>query len=61
MSDLEQRTAELDALMRRIDKARQEQAAHVIGCGKPKCAECKRLQAGLNKLYRAYALALDAD
>jgi len=50
-----ERLSEMDRTARRIDRARQEQAAHVAGCLDPECAECRRLQRALNKLYRRYA------
>ena len=60
---------EADRLLHAIDRARQEHAAHAVGCypvvsganGSPDCAECTRLQRRLDALYRAYANSLLAE
>jgi len=50
-----ERLSEMDRVARQIDRARQEQGAHVYACREPECGECRRLQRALDKLYRRYA------
>jgi len=50
-----ERLSEMDRVARQIDRARQEQGAHIYACREPACAECRRLQRELDKLHRAYA------
>jgi len=45
----------MDRIKGQIDRARQEQAAHVYACRGVACAECRRLQRRLDHLYRTYA------
>jgi len=61
---------EADRFLRDIDRARQKQAAHTVGCypvmsgasrcGNPDCAECARLQRRLDELYHEYGKRLKA-
>ena len=58
---MSEQPTQLDRIGRRIDRARQRQAAHV-GCQDLTCATCVQLQVDLDRLYRRFArLALQRE